>query len=105
MQEQNKAIKIYGLFDPRNNELRYVGKTNNTRKRFSKHVNDKVITHKTCWIKSLSKLGLKPEIYVLDEIPSNEWKFWEQWYISYFLGLGCRLTNDPSVPVVKETPQ
>jgi len=83
---------IYGLFDPLNNELRYVGKTNNIKKRISRHINEKGITHKICWIKSLKKSKQTPIIEIIDKVYSD-WKFWEKWYISYFRSIGCRLTN------------
>ena len=67
-QRDCKKTYIYGLIDPRNKQLRYVGKANNLKKRLSKHVHDKSINHKTCWIKSLSALNLRPEIIELGEI-------------------------------------
>ncbi len=84
---------IYGLFDPRNDELRYIGKTNNVKNRHKKHLSDKELNYRTSWIKSLKILNILPSVDVLDEVPDSEWQFWEQWYIAYFRGIGCRLTN------------
>jgi predicted DNA-binding protein YlxM (UPF0122 family) len=86
---------IYGLFDPRNGELRYVGKTNNMRARFRGHRYEikRSNSHKSNWVKSLKEQNLEPKIEELDNVPDSEWQFWEQWYIAYFRGMGCNLTN------------
>ena len=84
---------IYGLFDPITDELRYIGKTNNLKNRFKGHIQDKQDNYKTRWIRLLRKNGLKPKMAELDEVLDEEWIFWEQWYISYFKAVGCRLTN------------
>jgi len=91
-------MNIYGLFDPRDGSLKYIGKTTNVKKRFWKHLHDNSITRKTCWIKSLKSNDLIPEVEVLDEVNDEDWKFWEQWYIQYFQSLGCQLKNDPNCP-------
>lgn len=87
--------KIYGLFDPRNSELRYIGKTiEELKKRFKNHLyeaNKSNHPRKNAWIRSVLLSRLKPEIVLLDSV--EDWRFWEQWYIEYFKGLGCRLTN------------
>ena len=54
--------------------------------------------HKSNWIKSLLNERIKPEIFLLDTIDDSEWIFWEQWYIAYFRGMGCELTNDIRCP-------
>jgi hypothetical protein len=82
-------MKIYGLFDPRTSELRYVGMTSRTLKeRLNKHLHDNTKTHKTCWIKSLKNINLIPEIFLFEEVPDNEWQYWEKWYITYFKSIG-----------------
>ncbi len=85
---------IYGLFDPRNQELRYVGHTiQNLAARLKGHINDKENNYKISWIKSLKKLGLKPEISILEFTNEQNWKEDEQWHIQYWRFLGARLTN------------
>jgi len=45
---------IYGLYEVgKENEIRYVGKSDNIYKRLKDHRNDKANNHKTCWIKSI----------------------------------------------------
>jgi hypothetical protein len=57
---------IYGLLDPRDDRLRYIGKTVvSLEKRLREHVSfasSGVISHRCCWIRSLGKVGLRPTI-------------------------------------------
>lgn len=87
---------IYGLVDPRDNELRYVGKT-------ILSLNDRLTIHRTdarkglkrhvCnWIRSLWREGLEPEIFEIESVEEN-WVEQEQFWIAYFKSLGARLTN------------
>jgi len=88
--------KIYTLVDPRTNEIRYVGKTvQNLSKRLNTHIREsqKTFNHKSCWIKSLSKIGLRPIIEIIEEVPDEDWNDSEKFYISYLRFLGFKLTN------------
>ncbi len=88
---------IYGLVDPRNGELRYVGKSSQGLTRPQSHAcpsNLTERTHKGHWVKSLVDLGLKPDILVLEVRPdANSLNEAECFYIAYFRQLGCNLTN------------
>lgn len=85
---------IYILSDPRNGEPKYVGKSNVVRKRYRAHLGtDKRISRRRCWILSLIKLGLKPELSIIDEVKTSEWQFWECHYISLYRSWGFDLTN------------
>lgn len=85
---------IYALIDPRNEAIRYIGKSDSPKIRFDHHLIDKKnVTHKTNWIQSLLKIGLKPDFDILDKVNSNEWQFWERHYISLYKSFGCQLTN------------
>lgn len=88
---------IYGLVDPRDGQLRYVGQTvRATDVRYRQHLvraNQKK-THRDCWIFSLLSLGLKPRLVVFQELDSKDLlDRAEVFWISYFKALGCRLTN------------
>jgi group I intron endonuclease len=76
-------IFIYTLNDPRTNEVRYVGKTNNLRARYNTHLNDKSKTHKNNWIKLLKSYGLKPIMEVI-EICGDDWVERERFWISHY---------------------
>lgn len=89
------STTIYGLIDPISNQIRYVGKANNVIDRYKNHLNKALDknTHKRNWINKLKKLGYKPELVILEEVPINEWKFWEKFWIEYYIFLGCNLLN------------
>lgn len=85
---------IYGLSNPYTFELRYVGKTEQKLSvRLQQHLQPAYLrtnTHKNAWIKSLLKNGIKPEIF---EIETTEDFDAEEFWIGYFMLLGCDLTN------------
>jgi hypothetical protein len=86
---------IYILIDPETLEIRYVGKANDINQRYRAHLNRarKHQTHKLNWINSLKKKKLKPIIEVIDEVPIEEWHFWEKYWISQIKTWGFNLTN------------
>lgn len=88
-------VFIYGLCDPKNKQLRYIGKSVNPKNRLRRHICDrnKYDTHKDRWLKNLINEGLRPELTIIDEVPKKEWQYWEKFYISYFKCVGCYLTN------------
>jgi hypothetical protein len=82
--------KIYGLVDPRTNEIRYVGKTKRTlRVRLRAHINDrpKSNTYKHNWINQLKQINLEPIIIELELCDENTWIEREKYWISYFENL------------------
>lgn len=88
---------IYGLIDPRNGQLRYIGKSETGKSRLTEHLKPSSLandTHKDRWLKQLVALNLKPAFIVLEEfsIPDELFAAEEFWY-EYFVGLGCNLTN------------
>lgn len=89
-----KRTSIYILLDPRNQEIRYIGKTiKKLEYRLVEHLCEKSNNKRKAWIRSLDKLGLKP---IIEEIDFCDWKessFWEIHYISLYKSWGCRLTN------------
>lgn len=90
-----KDVYIYTLSDSKG--IRYVGKTNNIKRRYENHiseVNNKKLNNKRInWIKSLINNNSKPIIDVIDIVPSNEWVFWEKFWISIIKSWGFNLVN------------
>ena len=84
---------IYTLTDPRNNQVRYVGKSNNPTKRLYCHIGRTEKNHKYCWLKSLANEGHQPLLDIIDEVPIDEWVFWERYWIAQFRAWGFNLTN------------
>lgn len=83
-------INIYGLIDPRTNNIRYVGKTKNSlQHRLKQHLSEtpERNTHKSNWIKSLKKEDLTPIIVQLDVCDETNWVEKEQYWISVFTDL------------------
>lgn len=86
---------IYGLVDPRDGQLRYVGKSVRGLGRPKEHTSRKnERTHKANWIQQLQALGLKYEIVIIQELDGPEiLSQAEVFWIAYFRQLGCNLTN------------
>jgi len=85
---------IYVLNDPRTGQIRYVGKADNPFRRWQSHCSAvKRRTHKSSWVLELRRLGLVPELEILEEVPYNQWEEIEREYIRVFRMVGIRLTN------------
>lgn len=88
---------IYSLCDPITDEIRYIGKTDQyLKQRLYSHIQEcksNKKSHKISWIKSLLFQDLRPFIKVIDEVPQEEWKYWECYYIELYRSKGCNLTN------------
>jgi len=80
---------IYGLVDPRNNKVRYVGKTSDLKERLAGHIRDcrKSNTAKNNWIARLLSLGFEPEIVVIEECEEKDWQERERHWISVYPNL------------------
>ena len=87
--------KIYTLSCPINGDVRYIGKTNNPEQRLKNHLNKArdYNTHKRNWINKLRNQGFKPIFTIIDEVPIDNWQYWEKFYILKFKQLGCDLVN------------
>lgn len=77
----DKLTFIYALRDPRDNEIRYVGKSDNPHKRLIGHLSDTTVCYRTNWVAELRREKLIPEIMILDRVPKAEWTYWEKYYI------------------------
>lgn len=94
----DKRKIIYGLVDPRNNKLRYIGKSCSglTRPRQHTRPSDLVYdTPKVNWIKELINQYLKPKIIIIQECFSHdELNEREDYWIKYYKNeCGFELVN------------
>jgi len=89
----DRKVWIYGLIDPRNNEVKYVGKTFRLERRFKDHLNEKSNTLKTAWIGKLKKLNLIPELFILDETNIEKCDNLEIYWICQMKTWGFSLKN------------
>lgn len=106
----NGSAFIYALVDPRDQQVRYIGKTIHVNKRLKQHLKDKCKSYKTHWIKNLSANDLLPLFVLLDEVEHNSWDFWERHYISLYRSWGFNLTNanfggDGVMQYMRHTPE
>ena len=93
-----KTFFIYELKDPLTMETRYIGITNNPKKRFNLHIweakNNKNKSYKSNWIKSLLKKNKTPLMAIVAEgLSSKLCKKLEVALIKYYRNKGVKLTN------------
>lgn len=85
---------IYLLKDPRNNSIRYVGKSVSPKRRFRTHIRygkkEGVKKYLYCWIYELYLLGMKPTIEIIEWV--ENWQERERYWIKHYSKLH-RLTN------------
>ena len=88
---------IYGLVSTRDlSDIRYVGKTiQRLSNRLYEHLqcHKGKNTYKQSWIKQQQKLGYDIKIILIDEVWSEDWEFWEMFWIQEYFRRGNKLTN------------
>lgn len=91
----NREWVIYVLLDPRNLSVRYVGVTVNLERRMKEHTGSDLrsVNHRTNWVKSLIKLGLKPVPRIIMHGSGPGWKQEERKWIAKYRNAGTPLTN------------
>jgi hypothetical protein len=93
-----RKVKIYTLADPRNNEIRYVGKTvQSLEKRLCGHISaaitNKEHNYRSNWIKQLTNNNLLPIIELVESVDENIWEQTEQYWIAQFKAWNFSLVN------------
>ena len=89
---ENKTF-IYGLVDPENGKVRYVGKANNPEKRLKGHVKDAHSYRCANWVKALRRRGLSPQVITLAVVPIDDWQGAERSQIHLYRSLGMADLN------------
>jgi hypothetical protein len=92
----NSITFIYALLDPRDEAVRYVGKTKRALPvRLSAHLNDcrKARHRRARWLRELVAEGLKPRMILLEEVAASAWEEAERRWIAHFKDEGADLTN------------
>ena len=86
-------VYIYALCDPRDDAIRYVGRTVNPKDRYRNHLKAKWNTHRCCWIIGLKELGLMPKMFILEVTDDENCRNSETWWIKHLRENGHDLTN------------
>lgn len=88
---------IYGLIDPENNEIFYIGKTVNPKYRLSGHISPSNLKKKSNCIyrlNSIIKKGFKPKLLILAKCKFENINKFEKRYITKYRKLNKNLTNE-----------
>jgi hypothetical protein len=92
----NSPWHIYSLTDPRDGRVRYVGKTNDVKRRLYDHISEalhrKKRNHRLNWISSLVESGQLPQLSIL-ESGEGDWVEAEKKWIKTFRDAGYSLVN------------
>ncbi len=91
-----KEAIVYGLLDPRDGALCYVGVTRRTlaARMLSHHSYDKSKSEpRNLFVRDMLSLGLRVEGIELERVPAGEWAEAEEFWIGYHRMLGCQLLN------------
>jgi hypothetical protein len=88
-------LYVYGLWDPRVEELFYIGQTRNFRDRRQAHFAQLSLLPKLRRMESIVNDGQRPEMRIIEDVDSfsPEAKWIEEYYISNALKVGAPLTN------------
>lgn len=86
-------VHLYGLIDPRDNRIKYVGQTVNLDRRYKEHCAIHGSTAKDVWISELAGLDLKPILVHLETVSGAEANHREAWWIELLKVAGSNLTN------------
>lgn len=91
----NGIVFIYALVDPRDNSIKYIGKTINMKERLRQHIGgwSRDNPRKDRWIKKLKELDLEPKIIDIHKTDELTWPFWEIFYIDFLKKIGLDLFN------------
>lgn len=85
---------IYKLSCPITNIPKYIGMTKKPKERYRKHLNEKSLTLKNTWVKSLLNKGLKPVMQLVDFSNSlEEINIKEKYWIIKYREWGFDLKN------------
>lgn len=89
---------IYGLECPLTKHIRYVGKSNNPNNRVKNHIYEYKIGKssnnlKEEWFDILMEKDLRPIMIILDEVPMDEWGYWERWWLELIKSWGFDTVN------------
>lgn len=86
----------YGLVDPRDGTVRYIGCTKDLRARLAAHCKEarrKASSPKDAWINELRDRGLRPSVLVLEEVSTEDWGLREKYWVAQYRPTGLLLNR------------
>lgn len=87
-------VYIYALIDPRDDKIRYIGKSISPERRYEQHLHEKEINEgKIGWINGLQMRGMQPEMKILEVAHEKNWEKRERWWIKRGREFGWPLLN------------
>jgi hypothetical protein len=93
-------IEIYGLVDPRDERIKYVGASKNSKKRLAQHLESSKngfcshASKRSKWIYELRSNNLKPAVRILETCNEEISKQREDYWISHYYNIeGDNLAN------------
>lgn len=85
---------IYGLIDPRTDELRWVGKSDDPQRRMLQHMARHTGTApRIAWFRELRDRGIDPRVVILEEVATSDWQDAERRWIDDMRDDGHQLLN------------
>lgn len=88
------CARIYVLVDPRNGEVRYVGRTVNAESRYAAHRAKRTASfHVDDWKRHLLQFGWRPLMYTISKVIRSKVELAERHAIRHCLGRGAELLN------------
>lgn len=85
---------IYGLKDPRDDNIYYVGKSTRPKRRLEQHlVNMSTNKNRVSWLEDLQTAGLEPQLTILEKSNDENWQEAERRWIAIGRQEGWPLTN------------
>lgn len=86
-----RETHIYGLCNPGSNQIMYVGKADDVKRRLESHMAacEKLSSPKDVWLKGLKTDGVKPEVVILETCEESAWRARESHWIDH-----CRKLNE-----------
>jgi len=91
--EFDGTVFIYRLIDPRNEQIRYIGKTVNPLNRLKQHLGSSKNPHMNMWIDCLIDQNLIPKIDFIERTSTGLSHSRERFWINHYLSMGCDLIN------------
>lgn len=79
------CVAVYALLDPRDNTVRYVGKTTCPELRLREHIESAGNQSRRCrWIADLVAHGMEPTMVILDRVSAARWEHVERRWIAFY---------------------